>query len=152
MKLHYYVALLSVLFPGSISQAAGLPNELFGARIGENIDSLENVMDTNASNTLSFTPSNPDGRLGVYWATHDEERNITAIHAYQFEMLADDCLILRDSIVSESSNKYGIEFSLITRSTGTEYFGSESECMAIVVDCRNAGTRLRFALAIKRQN
>lgn len=107
MRLHYYLAILSVLFPAAVSQAADFP---------------------------------------------DEERNIIAIHAYQFGMLPEDCLNLRDSIVSESSNKYGIEFGLITRSTGTEYLASESESMAIVVDCRNVGARLRLALAIKRQN
>ena len=149
LKLSFLVLFIFGYVP--LILAADLPNELFGVTLGSNVAKLNGVADTNAYQTVSFIPTKIDERFDVFWASHNKENIITEIHSYKVGMKQQECLILRNNIVNEYSKKYGIEFKRKIRKSGSEYLFSESKEMAVVIDCRDKGTRLRLALAKKRK-
>jgi hypothetical protein len=151
MKLKYFFLALYLFGFTSFVQADNIPRELFGVKLGADLSKLDGVQDTQAYQTVSFLPPQPDTRLDVYWASHGKANKISGIHGYKFNMQPKECRSLRDDVINSVSSKYNISFLLKKRKSGSEYYYSESKDVAIVIDCREKETRLRIALAMKRK-
>lgn len=150
VKYKKYFFLVALIYL-SIARGVDFPNELFGERLGSSVTELNGIKKTHAYQTIEFKPRKPDKRLEIYLASYDLDNKIIALHGYKRAMEPAECASVRDTLIEDASKKYGITFTKKTRASGSEYFYSESEMTAMVVECRKRGTRLRVALAYKRK-
>ena len=150
MHIRHFLLAIYLFGVSAFAYAGGFPSELFGVELGSDISELKGVKDTRAYRTVSIVPPNPDGRLDLYLANYDEGKKVVGIHAYKANLQPQECRVLRNAVADDLSKKYDVVFRIKKRESGTEYYYSEFEGKAIVIDCRNNGTRLRVALAINR--
>lgn len=133
-----------------LGYADDLPKELFGVELGVSLSELDDVKKTRAYQTVSFTPPKPDIRLSVYWASHDKSKKVLGVHGYKFDLQPQECNNLMGDIINTESKKHNIVFQLKKRKSGSEYYFFEHAGVALVIDCRDKGTRLRYALSKKK--